>query len=92
MLDGASPLHVGDVVTTEAKVTSVINTDAGKTVRVIGNIIHEGKPVIEVSSSCGAVTSRVMETPSRLSKSSTMWWNTRPMLPSVFSSRRSGSS
>ena len=51
MLDGASPLHVGDVVTTEAKIASVINTDAGKAVKVIGNIIHEGKPVIEVTSS-----------------------------------------
>ncbi|KAF9648674.1 fatty acid synthase [Thelephora ganbajun] len=51
MLDGASPLHVGDVVTTEAKVASVINTDAGKAVKVIGNIVHEGKPVIEVTSS-----------------------------------------
>jgi hypothetical protein len=44
MLDGASPLHVGDVVTTEAKIASVINTDAGKAVKVIGNIIHEGSP------------------------------------------------
>ena len=51
MLDGASPLHVGDVVKTEAKIASVINTDAGKAVKVIGNILHEGKPVIEVTSS-----------------------------------------
>ena len=51
MLDGTSPLHVGDVVTTEAKIASVINTDAGKAVKVIGNIIHERKPVIEVTSS-----------------------------------------
>jgi len=51
MLDDASPLHVGDVVKTEAKIASVINTDAGKAVKVIGNIIHEGKPVIEVTSS-----------------------------------------
>ena len=51
MLDGASPLHVGDVVKTEAKIASVINTDAGKAVKVIGNIVHEGKPVIEVTSS-----------------------------------------
>lgn len=51
MLDGASPLHVGDVVKTEAKIASVINIDAGKSVKVIGNIIHEGKPVIEVTSS-----------------------------------------
>lgn len=51
MLDGAAPLHVGDVVKTEAKIASVINTDAGKAVKVIGNILHEGKPVIEVTSS-----------------------------------------
>ena len=51
MLEDAPPLHVGDVVTTEAKIASVINTDAGKAVKVIGNIIHEGRPVIEVSSS-----------------------------------------
>ena len=51
MLNCASPLHVGDVVTTEAKIASVINTDVGKAVKVIGNIIHEGKPVIEVTSS-----------------------------------------
>jgi hypothetical protein len=51
MVDGASPLHVGDIVTTEAKIASVINTDAGKAVKVIGNIIHGGEPVIEVTSS-----------------------------------------
>ena len=51
MVDGASPLHVGDVVTTEAKITSVINTDAGKAVKVIDNIIHQGEPGIEVTSS-----------------------------------------
>ena len=44
MLDGASPFHVSSVVTAEAKIASVINTDAGKTVKVIGNIVHEGKP------------------------------------------------
>ena len=51
MLDGASPLRVGDVVKTEAKIASNINTDAGKAVEVIGNVIHEGKPVIEIASS-----------------------------------------
>ncbi|KAF9642128.1 hypothetical protein BDM02DRAFT_3247313 [Thelephora ganbajun] len=51
MLHGASPLHVGDVVTTEAKVASVINTSIGKTVKVIGNTIHKGKPIIKVASS-----------------------------------------
>ena len=51
MVGDASPLHVGDVVHTEAKISSVINTDAGKAVKVIGNIVHKGKPVIEVTSS-----------------------------------------
>jgi len=51
MLDDASPLHVGDVVTAEAKIASVIDTDAGKAVKVIGNVIHEGKPIVEVISS-----------------------------------------
>ena len=35
MLDGPSPLHIGDIV----------NTDAGKAVEVIGNIIHGGSPL-----------------------------------------------
>ena len=45
-LDGASPLHVDDVVKTEVKIASVINADAGKAVEAVGNIIHEGIPVI----------------------------------------------
>lgn len=35
----------------EAKIASVINTDAGKAFEVIGNVIHEEKPVIKVTSS-----------------------------------------
>ena len=53
------PLHVGDVVTTEAKISSIINTDAGMAVKAIGNIIRGGKLVIEVTSSflyCGPFT------------------------------------
>ena len=41
---------IGDVVTREANIASVINTDAGKAVKMIGNIIREGNPVIEVTS------------------------------------------
>ncbi|KAF9643908.1 hypothetical protein BDM02DRAFT_3219125 [Thelephora ganbajun] len=51
MSDGASPLHVGDVVTNEAKVAFVINTDAGKAVKATGYIVHERKPVTEATSS-----------------------------------------
>jgi len=38
-LNDASPLHIGDVVKTKAKIVSIINTDAGKAIKVIGNII-----------------------------------------------------
>jgi len=43
--------HMLDVVTAEAKIASVIDTDADKAIKVIGNIIHEGKPIVEVTSS-----------------------------------------
>ena len=45
------PLHVGDLMMTGAKVASIINTDAGRVVEVVGDIIHEGKPITEVTSS-----------------------------------------
>ena len=51
MVDSASPLRAGDVVTTEAKTASVINTGAGKAVNAIGTIMHLGQPVVGVSSS-----------------------------------------
>ncbi|KAF9642185.1 hypothetical protein BDM02DRAFT_3245230 [Thelephora ganbajun] len=51
MSDGASPLHVGDVVTNEVKVTFVISTDTGKAVKATGYIVHERKPVTEATSS-----------------------------------------
>jgi len=93
MLGGASPLHVGDIVKTEAKIASVINTDAGKVVEVIGNIIHEGNPSSRPPlSSSTAATSRTTKTPLRFSKSPTTWLNTQPMVPSAFSSRKGGSS
>jgi fatty acid synthase subunit alpha len=50
LLGGASPLHAGNAVTTEAKIASVINTGVGKAAKVIGNVIHDRKPIIEVTS------------------------------------------
>ncbi|QRW18188.1 fatty acid synthase subunit beta [Rhizoctonia solani] len=51
MVEGATPLLVGDVCKAEARIASVINSDSGKTVKVTGFVLREGKPVIEVSSS-----------------------------------------
>ena len=88
-----SPLHVGDIVTTEAKIASVINTDAGKAVKVIGNITPEGGPLSKLLlHSYIAVTSRIMKAPSRSSKYPTMWWNTRLILLLMFCCRKNGSS
>ncbi len=50
MLDGVSPLSVGDVCTAEARVVSVINNDSGKVVKVKGYVVRSGEPVIEVTS------------------------------------------
>lgn len=50
LLPGATPLKAGDVCKSEGRIVSVVNTDAGKSVRVKGNIIRDGKPVIEVVS------------------------------------------
>lgn len=51
MVKGERPLHVGDVCHSEAQVVAVINNDSGKIVKVKGNVIRNGKPVIEVVSS-----------------------------------------
>lgn len=51
MVDGASPLAVGDRCSAEARVVSVVNSDSGKTVKVKGFVVRDGKPVVEVSSS-----------------------------------------
>lgn len=51
MVEGASPLHVGDICKAEARIASVINSDSGKTVKVSGFVLRDGKPVIEVTSS-----------------------------------------
>ncbi|KAJ7745730.1 fatty acid synthase [Mycena metata] len=50
MVDGAKPLQVGDVCKAEANIVSVINTDAGKVVKVKGHVFRADKPVIEVIS------------------------------------------
>ncbi|KZT01368.1 fatty acid synthase [Laetiporus sulphureus 93-53] len=50
MVDGASPLKAGDVCKAEARIVSVINSDAGKTVKVKGFVMRNDQPVIEVVS------------------------------------------
>jgi fatty acid synthase subunit beta len=49
-VEGAAPLKAGDVCTTEARVTSVVNSDSGKTVKVKGYVLRNNEPVIEVDS------------------------------------------
>ncbi|TXT15634.1 hypothetical protein VHUM_00137 [Vanrija humicola] len=49
-VEGVAPVKAGDVCTTEARVTSVINSDSGKTVKVKGFVLRNGEPVIEVNS------------------------------------------
>lgn len=51
MVNGAKPLQAGDVCKAEARIVSVVNGDAGKTVKVKGYVTRDGKPVIEVVSS-----------------------------------------
>ncbi|KAI8872143.1 fatty acid synthase [Ramicandelaber brevisporus] len=50
MLDNADPLKHGDVVDTVARLNAVVNVDAGKQVEVIGTVLRDGKPVMEVTS------------------------------------------
>jgi len=50
MVDGAAPLAVGDKCSAEARVVSVVNSDSGKTVKVKGYVVRDGKPVVEVTS------------------------------------------
>ncbi|KZS94178.1 fatty acid synthase [Sistotremastrum niveocremeum HHB9708] len=50
MINGASPLAVGDVCQAEARIASVANSDSGKTVKVTGVVKRAGVPVIEVTS------------------------------------------
>ncbi|KAI0067274.1 fatty acid synthase [Artomyces pyxidatus] len=50
IVPGAKILSAGDVCRAEAKVTAVVNSDAGKTVRVQGYVYCAGKAVMEVQS------------------------------------------
>ena len=51
MIVGQEPLTGGDVCQSEAHVVSVINNDSGKAVKVKGQALRSGKPVVEVVSS-----------------------------------------
>ncbi|KAI0264369.1 fatty acid synthase [Gloeopeniophorella convolvens] len=50
VVPGSTPFKAGDVCRAEAKVVAVVNGDSGKTVRVAGHVLRDGKPVIEVQS------------------------------------------
>ncbi|KAJ1909732.1 fatty acid synthase alpha subunit Lsd1, partial [Mycoemilia scoparia] len=50
MVEGAEPLRSGQVVDTVVKITGITNIPAGKRVDVIGTLLRDGKPVIEVKS------------------------------------------
>lgn len=51
LIEGAKPLQAGDVCVAKARIASVVNTDAGKAVKVRGFVLRGGKRVIEVTSS-----------------------------------------
>jgi hypothetical protein len=51
MVEGATPLRAGDRCNAEARITSVVNTDAGKVVKVKGYVYRADAAVIEVVSS-----------------------------------------
>jgi len=56
MVDGAKPLQVGDVCRAETCITSVMNANEGKIIKVKGHIYCQGMPVVEVISAflyCG---------------------------------------
>ncbi|KAJ1679555.1 fatty acid synthase alpha subunit Lsd1, partial [Spiromyces aspiralis] len=50
MVDGAEPLRSGDVVDTVVQITGITNLPSGKRVNVKGELLRDGKPVIEVKS------------------------------------------
>ncbi|ODV58075.1 tetrafunctional fatty acid synthase subunit FAS1 [Ascoidea rubescens DSM 1968] len=50
MIPGASPLKLGDTVTTYAEIKAVTNKPSGKQVRVVGIILRDGEEVMEVTS------------------------------------------
>lgn len=50
MMQGASPLAENDKVITTARITSVTNTVSGKVIEVLGTLIRDNNPVMEVTS------------------------------------------
>lgn len=50
MLPESTPLKVGDKVSSDAEIVSVVNGPTGKTVEVIGTIYRDGKAVMQVTS------------------------------------------
>jgi fatty acid synthase subunit alpha, fungi type len=50
MLPGETSLRVGDRCKAEGRIASVMNNDSGKTVKVKGYVMRDGKPVVEVTS------------------------------------------
>ncbi|CAO1616813.1 unnamed protein product [Jaminaea pallidilutea] len=50
MVEGATPLRVGDVVSSQASVESIKISETGKTVAVKGTVVRDDKTVIEVVS------------------------------------------
>src|SRR4051812_773262 len=50
MVAGATPLKVGDVCKSEARIVSVVNAPEGKTVKVKGYVYRDSQRVIEVVS------------------------------------------
>lgn len=51
LVNGVRTLKAGDVCQAEARIVSVVNSDAGKAVKVKGFVKRDGKPIIEVVSS-----------------------------------------
>lgn len=50
MLPGSTPLKVGDKVSSDAEIISVVNGPTGKTVKVVGTIYRDGDAVMQVTS------------------------------------------
>ena len=51
ILDPSRPFKVGDKCRSVAKILAVTNNDSGKTVTMTGQVLHDGKAIIEVCSS-----------------------------------------
>jgi fatty acid synthase subunit beta len=51
VVDGAAPFRAGDKCKAKAQISSVINANEGKIVKVKGHVYRDGQPVIEVVSS-----------------------------------------